>query len=188
MGSGRVPVFHAGRALDDISFMNNLNRLASFLIVPSAFGDQQYLATRMDMPIQPCAGTIGCQGNAGVKRAIAHVELVQPDFPDVIFDDRQFAPWKGRAARLRSELLAHMSPVDLVLVEGFKRERHPKIEIHRAANAKPLLYPDDASIIAVASDVALPGLALPLHHLDDIEAIADTVQSRAIEWPSPRNS
>jgi molybdopterin-guanine dinucleotide biosynthesis protein B len=79
------------------------------------------------------------------------------------------------------ELLAHMSPVDLVLVEGFKRERHPKIEIHRVANAKPLLYPDDTTIIAIASDMALPGLAIPLHHLDDIEAIADTVQSRANE-------
>jgi len=79
------------------------------------------------------------------------------------------------------ELLTHMSPVDLVLIEGFKGERHPKIEIHRTVNTKPLLYPDDPSIIAIASDVALPGLAIPLHHLDDIEAIADTVQSRAVE-------
>ena len=78
-------------------------------------------------------------------------------------------------------LLAHMSPVDLVLVEGFKGEAHPKIEVHRAANAKPLLYLDDPSIIAVASDIALRGLAIPLHHLDDVAAIADTVQSRAVE-------
>lgn len=91
------------------------------------------------------------------------------------------------------ELLAHMSPVDLVLIEGFKRDRHPKIEIHRAANAKPLLYADDTTIVAIASDAALPGLALSLHHLDDIEAIAGTVQSRAIEpgaidWASRHNS
>lgn len=79
------------------------------------------------------------------------------------------------------DLLTHMSPVDLVIIEGFKRERHPKIEIHRAANAKPLLYPDDGSIVAIASDEALPGLAIPLHHLDDTEAIADTVQSYAVE-------
>jgi molybdopterin-guanine dinucleotide biosynthesis adapter protein len=85
------------------------------------------------------------------------------------------------ADTILSELLVHMSPVDLVLVEGFKRERHPKIEIHREANAKPLLYPGDPSIFAIASDVALPGLAIPLHYLDDIETIADTVQSRAIE-------
>lgn len=88
---------------------------------------------------------------------------------------------RADAEPILSELLAHMSSVDLVLVEGFKRERHPKIEIHRTVNAKPLLYPDDPSIIAIASDTALPGLALPLHHLDDIEAIADTIQSRAVE-------
>lgn len=91
------------------------------------------------------------------------------------------------------DLLAHMSPVDLVLIEGFKRERHPKIEIHRAANAKPLLFPNDPSIVAVASDATLPALAIPLHHLDDIAAIADTVQScaiamGAIDWAGRRDS
>jgi molybdopterin-guanine dinucleotide biosynthesis protein B len=80
------------------------------------------------------------------------------------------------------ELLAHLAPVDLVVVEGFKRDRHPKIEIHRVANAKPLLHPDDPTIVAIASDAALPGLAIPLHHLDDIETIAGTVQSCAIDW------
>jgi molybdopterin-guanine dinucleotide biosynthesis adapter protein len=77
-------------------------------------------------------------------------------------------------------LLAHLSPVDLVLVEGFKREAHPKIEVHRAATAKPLLHPDDPSIVAIASDVPLHGLPIPLHHLDDVEAIADVVQACAI--------
>jgi molybdopterin-guanine dinucleotide biosynthesis adapter protein len=84
-------------------------------------------------------------------------------------------------------LLAKMSPVDLVLVEGFKREAHPKIEVYREANAKPLLYPGDPSIVAVASDVALHGLTIPLHPLDDIEAIANAVQACAmpvqgIDW------
>ena len=77
-------------------------------------------------------------------------------------------------------LLARINPVDLVLVEGFKRDPHPKIEIHRAACGKPALYPDDPSIIAVAADTLLPGLALPLLHLDDVRAIADTVQSLAV--------
>jgi molybdopterin-guanine dinucleotide biosynthesis adapter protein len=90
-------------------------------------------------------------------------------------------------------LLAHMSPVDLILVEGFKREPHPKIEIHRTANAKPLLHPDDPSIIAIASDAPLPGLRIPRHHLDDIDAIADVVQARAraidaIDWSDRRAS
>jgi molybdopterin-guanine dinucleotide biosynthesis adapter protein len=88
-------------------------------------------------------------------------------------------------------LLAHLSPVDLVLVEGFKREAHPKIEIHRAANAKPLLYPDDPSIVAIASDLPLPGIAIPLHHLDDIAAITDEVLGRAVaidavDWSARR--
>jgi len=90
-------------------------------------------------------------------------------------------------------LLAQMCPVDLVLVEGFKREAHPKIEVHRMANAKPALYPDDPSIVAVASDVALPGLTIPLHHLDDIEGIANVAQACAmpvddIDWAARRDN
>jgi molybdopterin-guanine dinucleotide biosynthesis protein B len=77
-------------------------------------------------------------------------------------------------------LLARMSPVDMVLIEGFKREAHPKIEVYRAANAKPLLHPSDPSIIAVAADVTLEGLAIPLVHLDDIEHIADIAQACAL--------
>jgi len=89
-------------------------------------------------------------------------------------------------------LLAQMSPVDLVLVEGFKREAHPKIEVYRKANAKPLLHPKDRSIVAIASDVALPGLTIPLLHLDDIKEIADIVQSCAtpidsIDWGARRD-
>ncbi len=77
-------------------------------------------------------------------------------------------------------LLARMRPVDLVLVEGFKRERHPKIEIHRSANGKPPLHPGDPSIIAIAADIALPGLAIPLYSLDDVEGIAELARTRAM--------
>ena len=52
-------------------------------------------------------------------------------------------------------MLARMSPVDLVIVEGFKSEQHRKIEIHRAANGKPLLFPDDPDIVGVISDVTV---------------------------------
>jgi molybdopterin-guanine dinucleotide biosynthesis adapter protein len=69
------------------------------------------------------------------------------------------------------ELLAKMSPVDLVVVEGFKREPHRKIEVHRTANAKPLLFPDDPDVVGIATDAAVE-TALPAAHLDDIEAIA----------------
>lgn len=73
------------------------------------------------------------------------------------------------------ELMRHMTPVDLLIIEGFKREPHPKLEIYRAANGKPLLHPEDPHIVAVASDAALPEVKLPLLPLDDIRAIADFV-------------
>lgn len=78
-------------------------------------------------------------------------------------------------------LLAHLGPVDLILVEGFKRDLHVKIEIHRHANDKPWLYPDDASIGAVIGDIAPPDDRLPFVHLDDLEGIADLVVRLA--WP-----
>jgi molybdopterin-guanine dinucleotide biosynthesis adapter protein len=68
-------------------------------------------------------------------------------------------------------LLKKMSPVDLVVVEGYKSEPHRKIEVHRAANGKPLLFPGDAAIVAIATDTTVE-TALPTAHLDDIPAIA----------------
>jgi molybdopterin-guanine dinucleotide biosynthesis protein B len=78
------------------------------------------------------------------------------------------------------KLLERMARVDLVLIEGFKREAHPKIEIFRHANAKPPMHQDDPSIVAVAADIAFPGLGIPVYHLDDIPGIADVVQARAV--------
>ena len=75
-------------------------------------------------------------------------------------------------------LIARMSPVDLLLVEGFKRHPHPKLEVHRPSNGKPLLCPDDPDIVAVASDVPLVGLAIPRLDLDDVPAIADFILQR----------
>jgi molybdopterin-guanine dinucleotide biosynthesis protein B len=69
------------------------------------------------------------------------------------------------------ELLARLSPVDLVIVEGYKRDPHRKIEVHRAANGKELLFPADPGIVGIASDVAI-ATTLPRAHLDDIPAIA----------------
>ena len=70
-------------------------------------------------------------------------------------------------------LIAKMSPVDLVLVEGFKRDAFPKLEIHRAANGKPLIHPDDPHIVAIAADIALPQAKVPVIDLNNVEAIAD---------------
>jgi molybdopterin-guanine dinucleotide biosynthesis protein B len=82
---------------------------------------------------------------------------------------------RGAAEPTAEELMRHMTPVDLLIIEGFKREPHDKLEVYRAANGKPLLHPEDPHIVAVASDVALPEARLPVLDLGDIRAIADFV-------------
>jgi molybdopterin-guanine dinucleotide biosynthesis adapter protein len=77
------------------------------------------------------------------------------------------------------ELLRKMSPVDLVLVEGFKSEPIRKIEVHRKANGKPLLFPNDPAIAALVTDVAVD-TTLPIVHPDDIPAVAAMMQRFAI--------
>ena len=72
------------------------------------------------------------------------------------------------------ELLARLAPVDLVLIEGYKRDRHPKIEAFRAVTGNPLIAPEDPTVRAVASDVALE-LDRPVFDLDDTGAIADFI-------------
>ena len=86
---------------------------------------------------------------------------------------------RGAAEPLLPELLAKMSPVDLVVVEGFKSEPHRKIEVHRAANGKPFLFPEDAAIAGIATDTAVE-TALPVAHLDDIVAVAAMMRNSAI--------
>ena len=72
------------------------------------------------------------------------------------------------------DLLPRLSPVDLVLIEGYKRDQHPKIEAHCAETGNPLIAPDDPTIRAVASDTPLD-LDRPVFDLDDTTAIADFV-------------
>lgn len=74
------------------------------------------------------------------------------------------------------QLLARLQPCDLVLIEGFKREAVPKLEIFRKSVGKPHLWPDDPQIIAVASDDLLPDCPLPVLNLNDIPAIAAFVR------------
>ncbi|HWV52135.1 molybdopterin-guanine dinucleotide biosynthesis protein B [Pseudorhodoplanes sp.] len=78
------------------------------------------------------------------------------------------------------QLLAKLSDVDLVLVEGFKRESFPKLEVHRVANGKPLLQGEDGWIVAIASDTPLPQATVPVVDLNDIEGIADLLLAKAI--------
>ena len=78
------------------------------------------------------------------------------------------------------ELLAKLAPADLVIVEGFKRHAYPKLEIYRAAEGKPLIYPEDDCIVAIAADAQLPRAQLPVLMLDDIEGIANVLQAEAL--------
>lgn len=77
------------------------------------------------------------------------------------------------------ELLGKLSPVDLVIIEGFKFDPHPKIEVHRVANEKPLLQPQDKQIVAIASDASLTA-PVPFIHLDDIPAVGAMMLSKAV--------
>ena len=74
-----------------------------------------------------------------------------------------------------AELLARLTPVDLVLVEGFKAHPHPKIEVHRPALGRPPIWPGRPDIVAVASDAVPAGCDRPLLALDDPAAIVDWV-------------
>jgi molybdopterin-guanine dinucleotide biosynthesis adapter protein len=76
-------------------------------------------------------------------------------------------------------LIGQMTPVDLVLVEGFKRHDHAKLEVFRRANGKPLLHPEDPHIVAVASDGPLPEARVPVLDLDDAPAIAGFIRRHA---------
>jgi molybdopterin-guanine dinucleotide biosynthesis protein B len=86
---------------------------------------------------------------------------------------------RGAAEPRLPELLAKMARVDLVVVEGYKSEPHCKIEVHRAANGKPWLFPGDAGIVGIATDTAVE-TALPTAHLDDIPAIAAMMRRSAM--------
>ncbi len=77
-------------------------------------------------------------------------------------------------------ILARLAPVDLVVVEGYKRHPHPKLEVYRAEVGKPLLHPDDDWIVAVASDAPVPNARVPVLDLGDAEKIADVLMIESV--------
>ena len=90
---------------------------------------------------------------------------------------------RAEAEPTLAELVPHLSPVDLVIVEGFKAESHAKLEVYRSAVGKPLLYPNDPNILAIAADPRPTNSPLPSADLNDIEAIADLVDRIARPFP-----
>jgi len=107
------------------------------------------------------------------RAAGAHEVMVSSQSRWALMHEHRGAPEPGLA-----ELLSQMSPVDLVIVEGFKREPFEKLEIHRPSLGKPLLCSGDPDIVAVASDAFLPGLRVPCLELGDVEAIASFIIAR----------
>jgi molybdopterin-guanine dinucleotide biosynthesis protein B len=78
-----------------------------------------------------------------------------------------------------AQLLRRVSPCDLVLVEGYKTQRHPKMEVFREALNRRPLHPHDARVVAIASDRGFPEAGIPVVELNDIRAVADLVLERA---------
>ncbi len=83
---------------------------------------------------------------------------------------------RGEKEPTLAELLTRLSPVDLVLIEGYKRDEHPKVEAHRAVTGNPLIAPGDPTVRAVAADVPLD-LDRPVFDLNDTASIADFILS-----------
>jgi molybdopterin-guanine dinucleotide biosynthesis protein B len=104
------------------------------------------------------------------RQAGAHEVMVSSANRWALMHEHRGAPESGLDA-----LLLRMSPVDLVIVEGFKSLSHPKLEVHRPSIDKRLLCRDDSAIVAVASDSDLGALPVPLLALDDTVAIADFI-------------
>jgi molybdopterin-guanine dinucleotide biosynthesis adapter protein len=77
------------------------------------------------------------------------------------------------------DLLLKMSPVDLVLVEGFKAAQHTRIEVFRHEVGKPPLHPDNSQIAGVVSDTPFPDAGRPVVHIDDVDGIVELVLAKA---------
>jgi molybdopterin-guanine dinucleotide biosynthesis protein B len=71
------------------------------------------------------------------------------------------------------DLVKHMTPVDLLIIEGFRAYPHDKLEVHRPSLGHPLICERDPHVVAVASDAPVPGVALPRIDLNDVPAVAD---------------
>jgi molybdopterin-guanine dinucleotide biosynthesis protein MobB len=87
-------------------------------------------------------------------------------------------PLHGEPEPKLDEVLAKMAPSDLVLIEGYKRESYPKIEVRDAALGHPELAPGDPTVIAIAASGEVPAGAVPVFSRDDVSGIADFIAAR----------
>ncbi|MDB5510524.1 MAG: molybdopterin-guanine dinucleotide biosynthesis protein [Enterovirga sp.] len=96
----------------------------------------------------------------------------------------QIREGRGEAEARLPDLLRRLSPCDLVVVEGFKREAHPKLEIYREGNGRPPLHPGDPRIVAIASDRPFPQARVEVVSLDDVAELAKRIR----DWAEPIDS
>ncbi len=110
------------------------------------------------------------------REAGAAAVLLSSDHRTAVLTEHRDAP------PTLNELLARLPPCDLVLIEGYKREPIPKLEVHRAETGKPWLFPEDAHILTVASDIQAPN-DFPRIDLDAIPLITDFILNHALSYP-----
>jgi molybdopterin-guanine dinucleotide biosynthesis adapter protein len=77
------------------------------------------------------------------------------------------------------ELLAKMSPVDLVLIEGFKSARHARIEVYRSEVGKPPFHPENSHVAGIVSDTPFPDAGRPVVDIDDVEGVVELILAKA---------
>src|SRR5215213_477339 len=82
---------------------------------------------------------------------------------------------RGEPEPRLADLLGKLSRVDLVIVEGYKRERHPKLEVYRAGLGKPLLQPEDPQIVAIATDQPHASAPVPVVAIDDLQGVINVL-------------
>ncbi len=111
------------------------------------------------------------------REAGAAVVLLASDHRTAVLTEHRDTP-----PRL-DDLLARLPPCDLVLVEGYKREAIPKLEVHRAETARPWLFPGDPNILAVASDVAPPE-GFPRIDIDAVQQLSEFILTHALSQPT----
>ncbi len=112
-----------------------------------------------------------------VREAGAAAVLLSSDHRTAVLTEHRDTP------PALNELLARLPPCDLVLIEGYKREAIPKLEVHRAETGKPWLFPEDTHILAVASDSQAPN-DFPRIDLDAIPLITDFILNHALSYPT----
>ena len=101
----------------------------------------------------------------------------------LIVSDSRWAVIGSSDAPEIDELLGKLSHVDLVLLEGFKSEDCPKLEAYRSESRAEPIARGDRGVLAVASDVPLPSMEIPVFELDDTSGIADFVLANCSAWP-----